>query len=104
MIENLTQINSGITINIVVTAKLWKNILCTKNYVWNPATCTCKNGEYLRSIIDDSLVTCGIEVTKAVTTKITSTKTVRTKSTLTSCYILLIFLLTTISSLIAVSI
>ena len=25
---------------------------------WNSATCSCKNGKYLASIIDDSVVTC----------------------------------------------
>ena len=29
-----------------------------KNYVWNPATCSCKNGKYLASIIDDSVIRC----------------------------------------------
>ena len=26
--------------------------LCKKDYVWNPATCTCKNCKYLAIIID----------------------------------------------------
>ena len=29
-----------------------------KDYIWNSATCTCKNGEYLASSIDDSVITC----------------------------------------------
>ena len=29
-----------------------------KNYNWNPATCCCKNGNDLTSIIDDSVITC----------------------------------------------
>ena len=29
-----------------------------KDYVWNPATCSCKNGERLASAIDDSVITC----------------------------------------------
>ena len=29
------------------------------SYMWNPATCSCKNGKYLASIIDDdSVITC----------------------------------------------
>ena len=30
MIENVTQIKSGITINIDVSAKIWENIKCAK--------------------------------------------------------------------------
>ena len=29
-----------------------------KNYIWNPPPCSCKNGKYLASIIDDSVITC----------------------------------------------
>ena len=25
---------------------------------WNPATCSCENGKYLASIIDDSVIMC----------------------------------------------
>ena len=32
--------------------------ICEKGYIWNPATCKCKNGKYLASIIDDSVITC----------------------------------------------
>ena len=28
-----------------------------KDYIWNHVTC-CKNGKYLASIIDDSVITC----------------------------------------------
>ena len=28
-----------------------------KDYIWNPATCSCKNGKYLANIIDDSVIT-----------------------------------------------
>ena len=31
--------------------------ICEKDYVWNPATCSCKNGKYLTNIIDDSVIT-----------------------------------------------
>ena len=71
--------------------------VCEKD-IWNPATRNCKNGKYVGSIIDDSVITCCeiIEATKAV-----STKTVLIKST--STIILLVFLLITISLLMAVS-
>ena len=38
--------NSGITSCV---RKIW---------IWNPATCSCKNGKYLASFIDDSVTTC----------------------------------------------
>ena len=35
-----------------------KHNISEKNYIWNPSTCSCKNGKYLASIIDDSVVRC----------------------------------------------
>ena len=32
--------------------------VCEKDYVWNPSTCTCENGKYLPSIMDDSTIIC----------------------------------------------
>ena len=32
--------------------------LCEKDYVFNPAACTCENGKYLGSILGDSAITC----------------------------------------------
>ena len=33
--------------------------MCVENdYIWNPATCSCENGKYLASIIDNSVVMC----------------------------------------------
>ena len=29
-----------------------------KDYVWNPATCSCENGKYLASVMDNSAITC----------------------------------------------
>ena len=29
-----------------------------KDYIWNPTTCSCKNGKYLANIIDNSMITC----------------------------------------------
>ena len=51
--------------------------VCKKGYTWNPATCSCKNGRYAKSIIDDSVITCD-EIIK--TTKSFVTKTVPAKS------------------------
>ena len=45
--------------------------VCEKDYTWNPATCSCKNGKYLASIIDnDSVILCDeiIEERKAIPT------------------------------------
>ena len=35
-----------------------KHDICEKDYIWDPATCSCKNGKYLASIDDDSVITC----------------------------------------------
>ena len=35
-----------------------KHNVCWKDYIWNPATRNCKNGKYLTSIIDDSIIIC----------------------------------------------
>ena len=61
--------------------------VCEKNYIWKPATCSCENGKYLASIIDDW---ANINEKKAAC----KTQTF---------YILLAFLLVTIALLIAVS-
>ena len=58
MVENVIQIKSGIAINIDVSVKIWKNITCAKkDYIRNPATCSCKNGIYIGSIIVNSVIT-----------------------------------------------
>ena len=56
MQEIATQINAGMMIDVNVSVK---NVMCTKNYVWNPATCNCKNVKYLASFMDDSAIMCG---------------------------------------------
>ena len=45
-----------------------KHHIWEKDYIWNPATCSCKNGKYLASIIDNSVIKCDeiIEETKTV--------------------------------------
>ena len=39
--------------------------MCKKDYIWNPVTCSCDNGNYLASIIDGPRITCD-EVIDAV--------------------------------------
>ena len=67
MVENVTWIKCGITINAKVSAKIPKNIhsTCKKDYICKPATCSCKNGKYVWSI-DNSVITCDeiIDTTK----------------------------------------
>ena len=104
MVENITQIKSGITINADASVKIRKNIIyAKKDYIWNPATCCCENGKYLASIFDDSIITCDeiIETTEISPTNFNEKKvTCKTKN----FYILLAFLSITIPLLIAVSI
>ena len=92
MVENAIQIKRGILINVDVSAEIQKNIMCAKkDYIWNPATCTCENGEYLGSIIDDSVITCDdiINAADSVSTNIPTnvTKTVSTNVTSTASII-----------------
>ena len=75
-----------------------------KDYLWNPGTCSCENGRYLASIMDDRVMTCDKifeEETKTVTTNFNEKNAIcKTKNV----YILLAFLLITITLLIAVEI
>ena len=69
MEENVIQIRGKITVN--VSANVKNIVYMKKNYIWNHATCSCKNGRYLTSIIDNSVIKCEIidtEVTKTVKT------------------------------------
>ena len=45
--------------------------MCKKIYIWNPATCSCKNGKYVRSVIKNLVITYDeiIDSTKIVSTK-----------------------------------
>ena len=55
-LENVIQIKTGITINVRASTK---NVINMKNiYIWNPATCSCKNGTYLASMTDDPVIKC----------------------------------------------
>ena len=61
MVESVIQVISGITIKVGAKENITiqrKHCMCKKNYIWNPATCTCKIGKYLASITDDSVNTC----------------------------------------------
>ena len=76
-------------------------------HVWNPATCSCKNGKYLASIMDDSAIICD-EVIKSYDEEIKTIPTNFNEKNITcktqSSYVLLTFLLITITLLIAFSI
>ena len=57
-----------------------------RSCVQNPVACTCKNGKYLGSIIDDSVITCdeiidGVAKSYVKVTKFVLAKTVPPKST-----------------------
>ena len=52
MVENVIQVKMGIKKSIDVAAKIQENIMCEKNYICNPSTCTYENGKYLESIVD----------------------------------------------------
>ena len=51
-----------------------KYLIFGKDYVWNPATYNCKNGKYLASIIDDSVI-MGDEVIKSYNEEINTIST-----------------------------
>ena len=54
-----------------------KHHICKKkDYIWDPVTCSCENGKYLASIIDDSVITCDeiIEETKTSPTNLNENK------------------------------
>ena len=82
-----------------------------KDYIWSPAACSCKNGKYLASIIDDLVITCDETIDVEAVSNDKETKTVRTLFSEKNqsvkhkkFYILLSFLLISIALLIAVSI
>ena len=71
--ENVTQIKSRMMIHIDASLKIRKknHRVCKKDYIFNPATYNSKNGKYLGSIINDSVITSHeiTETAKAVTTE-----------------------------------
>ena len=96
MIESVIQIKSGITINVGVTVKVKKkHCMRKKDYIWNPAVCSCENGKYLVRINNDSVITCNemIGETKTAATNVNENNLIcKTKN----FYTLLAFLLTTL--------
>ena len=94
MEENIIQIKSKIMIHVDASVK---------KILLNPATCSCKNGKNLASIIDDSVITWNeiIEETKTIRTNFNEKNAT---CEIENIYILLAFLLITIALLIAVSI
>ena len=56
MKKNVIQVNGGTTIDIDVSVK--QHNIREKDYIWNPATCSCENKKYLTSIMDDSAIHC----------------------------------------------
>ena len=56
MVENVTQIKSGIIINVGVSGKIQKDIMHVKKITFKILLhVVVKNGEYLRSSIEDSI-------------------------------------------------
>ena len=75
-----------------------KHRICEKDYIWNPTTCNCENQKYLASIMDKIICDEIIDVKETNFNE----KSINCKTQ--SFYILLTFLLTTITLLIPVSI
>ena len=82
-----------------------KHRVWEKYYIWNSATCSCKNGKHLASIIDDSVITCDeiTDTTKSILTKTVPAENFAAKSNSKNFDILPAFLLIT-ALLMAVSI
>ena len=49
-----------------------KHQICEKDHIQNPATFTCKNVQYLASIVDDSVITCDEVIDKERTKTVTT--------------------------------
>ena len=119
MLENVSQVNSELTINVDVNAKIQENITWVKGIIFGILLhkWTLENGEYLESLFGDSVIKCDefIEVAKTTPTKDSPTNTAATKIVSTNLnkekvtnevkkfHILLIFLLVIIQLLIIVS-
>ena len=55
MEENINQINGGVMIKVHAGVK---NNINVKRIMFKPVTCSCENGKYLASIMDDSAIMC----------------------------------------------
>ena len=86
--------------------------VCEKDYVWNPTTCNCENGQYLGSIMDDLAITCDEIIesydedadAEAKSNYETNFNENKATCNTQNFYILLAFLFITIALLIAVNI
>ena len=58
--------NANVSVNSIVRAK--------KYYSWNPSTCICENGVYLKNIAASSIVVCDeiLNATDTVSTNVTN--------------------------------
>ena len=92
-----------------------KRHVCEKDYVWDPSTCNCQNGNYLASIMDDSMVICDEVIDADTDVEAKSNNEAKSydqtnfngkKETckLQGFYVLLTFLLITLVLLIAITI
>ena len=56
--------------------------MCKRDYIWNPAACSCENDKCVGSIIEGSVIRCDeiIEEAKTVPTKTFPTKSISTKN------------------------
>ena len=82
MVESVIQIKSGIMTqkwnNDKCHLSTKKHHLCKKDYIWNPGACSCENGKYLASIIDDSAIVCDESIDAVAKSYNKETKTVTT--------------------------
>ena len=76
----------------LLSLKLWVYV---KNYVWKPSTCDCTINRYLKSIFDDSLITCD-EIIKVSDSMSINLNDEKSKCRMEYYYILLTFLLVVI--------
>ena len=56
MVETVTQIKSGILINVGVSPKIWKNIMYDKRLYLESCYPYLWNGKYLVNIVDNSVM------------------------------------------------
>ena len=55
MTENLIQINGRIMTRVDLIVK---KVMCEKDYLWNPDSCSGENRKYLASIMNNSAIIC----------------------------------------------
>ena len=72
--------------------KCKKHHIYKTSYIWNPATCSCKNGKYLASVISKSVISCD-ESIDAIETKTVATNLNEKKRSLKKIYFISYLLL-----------